>query len=293
MTRSGHHGALYTGPFHAALRTAIRRRGLTLDRLRARLAQRGISIGLSSLSDWQTGRSHPMNPASLRAVRVLEDVLGLPPASLTSLLGDEDGLRHRVVDIGAVAELLDAVPGSRNRDVELINTQHKVVVDADGRPTRLWTRTAVRALRNGVDRYVARYYGGRECEPGLVRPQPLDNCRLGRLLAHPSAPAMVYELVFDQALRTGDTWVFEAELTDPNAGGCSEFAHGFRYPTDQYILEVQFHPGALPATTYAFAQSDLNDERHPLENLALSRHHTVHLIATGVDSGVLGIKWNW
>jgi hypothetical protein len=293
MTGSALDGALYTGPFHVALRHAIRQRGLTLDRLRAHLARRDIAVGLSSLSDWQTGHSRPVHPVSLRAVQALEDVLGLPPTSLVRLLGDGDGPRPGVADIGAVAELLDAVPGSRDRYVELISIQHKLTLDAEGRTAPLWTRTAIRVLRNGVDRYVARYYGGPDCDPCLVRVEPLANCRLGRLLAHPSAPAVVYELVFDQALRAGDTWVFESQLVDPTAEVCSEFAHGFRYPAEQYILEVRFHPDALPAKSCSFAQFDLNDQRHSIEELALSQHHTVHLIASELQSGVLGIQWVW
>ena len=70
---------LLTGPFHTALRAAIRERGLTLDRLRWHLAQRGIRIGLSTLSLWQHGHSRPERDSSLKAVRALEDVLGLPP----------------------------------------------------------------------------------------------------------------------------------------------------------------------------------------------------------------------
>src|SRR5256885_8599794 len=73
---------LYTGPFHTALRAAVRERGLTLDRLRAHLARRGIPVGLSSLSDWQHGRRRPRSAASLRAVRALEEILGIPPRSL-------------------------------------------------------------------------------------------------------------------------------------------------------------------------------------------------------------------
>src|SRR5206468_428808 len=77
---------LYTGPFHAALRAAVRERGLTLDRLRSHLAERGIRVGLSSLSDWQHGRSRPLRAGSGRAVAGLEDVLGLPRGSLARLL---------------------------------------------------------------------------------------------------------------------------------------------------------------------------------------------------------------
>ncbi|HEV7712895.1 MAG TPA: helix-turn-helix transcriptional regulator [Asanoa sp.] len=280
---------LYTGPFHLALRKAIRERGLTLDRVRAHLARRGISIGLSSLSDWQTGRSRP---SAARTVAALEEVLGLPPDALARLL-DCAGSRVRLADIGPVAELLDVVTDSRPGDLELVSTQHRVHVDDGGRFTHMLVRTAIRALRDGVDRYVARFYGDRGCDPHQVRTRPLRNCRLGRRLVHRSAPAMVYEVVFEQALRAGDTWVFETQLAGPGSGVCSEFAVGFRYPAEQCLLEVQFHPGAMPANTRAFTQFDLNDQRHSIGDLAVSRHNAVHLIASGVDSGVLGIAWDW
>lgn len=284
---------LYTGPFHAALRHAIRERGLPLDRLRAHLARRGVTVGLSSLSDWQTGHSRPARPGSWRALRALEDVLELPPTSLIRLLDNVTGPRTGVRDVGAIAELLDTVPGSRDRNVELVSLHHKVVVDVEGRATAVWTRAAVRALRDGVDRYVARYYGDPDGDPALVRALPLGNCRLGRFAAHSSTPAVLYELLFDQTLRAGDSWVFETKLVDPNPGGCTEFAYGVRHPTEQCVLEVQFQPGAVPARAYSFAQLDLGDDRHPIRDLAVSKHHTVHLIASAMSSGVLGIKWDW
>jgi len=293
LARSDLDGVLYTGPFHVALRKAIRERGLTLDRVRAHLGRRGISIGLSSLSDWQTGRSRPVSPGSRPTVRALEDILGLAPTALSRLLGDGSGARAGVADIGPVAELLDVVADSHTRDVELISTQHKVDVDANGRLTRVWARTAIRVLRDGVDRYVARYYGDRGCDPSLVRTRALANCRLGRRLAHSTEPAVVYELVFEQPLRAGDTWLFESQLVDPSGGVCSEFAFAFRQPTEQYILEVRFHPDAPPTDTRAFAQFDLTDQRHRIGSLPVSQHNAVHLIASTIDSGVLGIAWDW
>src|SRR5688572_3853543 len=107
MTSHRHDGVLYTGPFHAALRSAIRERGLPLERLRAHLARRGVTVGLSSLSDWQTGNSRPAHPGSRRALRALEDVLELPPASLVRLLDNGTGPPKGLLDVGAVAELLD------------------------------------------------------------------------------------------------------------------------------------------------------------------------------------------
>ena len=284
-------GGLYTGPFHVALRTAIRRRGLTLDRLRAHLARRGISVSLASLSDWQNGHSRPAQASSLLAVRALEDILGLPPRSMVRLL--DGGERARMADIGPVAELLDTIPGAADNDVELVSAQHKVVIGAGGHTTSLWTRTLVRALRDGVDRYLVRYYGNPGCDPALVRPEPLGNCRLGRVRTHPAAPAMVYELTFGQTLRAGDTWVFESRLVDRTGVVCTEFAYGFRYPADQFLLEVRFHPDARPARCSSFAQYDLADDRHVSDDLVLSKHNTVHLAASAVPSGVLGIQWDW
>lgn len=271
-----------------ALREAIQRSGLTLDRLRSHLARRGIWVGLSSLSDWQNGRSLPVH--SLAAVRALEDLLGLDPETLVGLIAAE---RLRWQDIGAVSELLDTLPGSRERGVELISVHHKITVDAHRGNSVTWSRTAIRATRDGVDRHVVRYYGNPTCVPALVQPQALDNCRLGRVLAHPSKPALIYELLFDHHLHTGDTWVFEAATSDPTPGECTEFAYGFRFPAEQYLLEVRFHPAALPSRCYSFAQRDLSDARHPTGTLPLTRHHTVHLVATSIRSGVLGIKWDW
>jgi hypothetical protein len=297
--RRGPGAALYTEPFHVALRAAIRQRGLTLDRLRAHLARRGISVGLSSLSNWQTGHTRPETTSSLRAVRALEEILGLPARSLARLLPAATGARPgrsdrtAISDIEPVVELLGSVPGALDRDVELVCVQHKVVVGPTRRATSLWTRSVIRALRDGVDRYVVRYYGNPGCVPSRVRPRPLGNCRLGRFVAHPSAPALVYELVFDHVLGAGETWVFECGLTDPTAGVSKEFAHGFRYPAEQYLLEVRFHPRARPARCHSFAQADLSDERHPTATLTLSAHNTVHLMASAVSSGVLGIQWEW
>lgn len=303
MTRSGREvggrrlaAELYTEPFHVVLRAAIRQRGLTLERLRVHLARRGISAGLSSLSNWQTGHTRPDTPGSLRAIGALEEILGLPSGSLVRLVpGAPPGHERRtgVADIAPVAELLDAVPGAQDRDVELVSVQHKITVDAQRRTTSMWSRMVVRALRDGVDRYLVRYYGNPGCVPSLVRPRPLGNCRLARFVPHPSAPALVYELAFGHELLAGETWVFECELVDPTAGVSQEFAYGFRHPAEQYVLEVAFDSRARPAACYSFAQRDLSDERHPTGTLTLSAHGTVHLIASVVSSGVLGIRWEW
>src|SRR5690242_20344546 len=75
---------LRTGPSHLALRAAIDARGLALQRIQHRLAEQGVSVGVATLSYWQSGRRRP---ESLPAVQALEGILGLPSGALTTLLG--------------------------------------------------------------------------------------------------------------------------------------------------------------------------------------------------------------
>ncbi|GAA4536868.1 transcriptional regulator [Amycolatopsis samaneae] len=82
---------LETGPFAEALRAAIRARGLGLERIRYRLRGKGTSLSLATLSHWQSGRCRPERSESLRALRNLEEILGVPAGSLIRLLGPPRG----------------------------------------------------------------------------------------------------------------------------------------------------------------------------------------------------------
>jgi hypothetical protein len=79
--------AVREGPFEVALAALIDRSGLTLDRVRDRLAERGVHVSRATLSYWRQGRSRPERAASLDAVTALEELFGLPNASLLKLLG--------------------------------------------------------------------------------------------------------------------------------------------------------------------------------------------------------------
>src|SRR4051794_22448315 len=79
--------ALRNGPFPAALHLAIEASGLTLEEIRDWLGERGAHLSIATLSYWRRGRSRPERAASMLAVRLLEELLGLPPNALMSLLG--------------------------------------------------------------------------------------------------------------------------------------------------------------------------------------------------------------
>jgi hypothetical protein len=277
-----------------ALRAAIRRRGLTLDRLRAHLARRGLPVALSSLSDWQHGRHRPHPARSLPTVYALEEILGLPNAHLARLLADPAASLGRGAEAhpGATAALLADLPDARGHLVDVISTHEKVTIDGHRRCDSIRSRTVVRARCDGVDRHVVRYYGDPGCVIELVELGALENCRTGRVLRHP-AGVIVAELLFDQALRAGETWVFESSWYGLTGAACTEHAHGTRYAGEQYLMEVRFHAAALPVECHAFAQSGLSADRCATTTLAVSRYHTVHLLAAGVRPGLRGIAWAW
>ena len=72
-----------------------------------------------------------------------------------------------------------------------------------------------------------------------------------------------------------------------------EHGHGFRTAVDQYLLQVRFHPDALPVRCHAYASAGLYDPPRRTADLVLSPHHEVHLVAVNVTSGVRGIAWDW
>ncbi|MGW5418568.1 helix-turn-helix domain-containing protein, partial [Actinomadura geliboluensis] len=71
--------------FAGALRQAVQASGLTLERIRHRLGRRGLTVSVATLSYWQRGRSRPR---SRTVVVALEEILQVPPGTLTELLDD-------------------------------------------------------------------------------------------------------------------------------------------------------------------------------------------------------------
>jgi len=272
--------------FHETLREAIRARGLTLERVRHHLAERGCTVGLSTLSGWQHGHTRP---ASSQAVQALEDVLELPCGTLAALIPHGE-LDERT---GTLGELLDSLPGSRERGMDILSHHDKVLVDASGHAYTTWSRIVVRARRDGLDRYYTRFFGDRGCDLDAVVVEPVDNCRLGRVRRHPSVPVMVTEILFGQSLAAGQTWVFERRISDGGGQPTLEYAYAVRQRVSQYVLQVRFDPAARPVECVSFAQPNLYEPVHRTARLALTPYHSVHLTAGNLVAGVLGIAWTW
>jgi hypothetical protein len=229
-------------------------------------------------------------------VLALEEVLNLRPRSLIRLLVEPRSRQHHPrggIDeaTGVIADLLDALPGSRQHTFDVVNAHEKVAIDAERRVGSIWSRTVVRARRDGVDRWILRYYGDPSCAIENVEVQALENCYVGAVRRR--AGVLVAELRFGEALRVGDTWTLEVQLTDGTGQPSTQHAHGFREPGQRYHVEVRFDPATLPVDCHRFAQTSLHNHPHRTGDLTLDQDNTVHLVESGMATGLVGIGWSW
>ncbi|MGV9596682.1 hypothetical protein ACWDR1_08445 [Streptosporangium sandarakinum] len=263
--------ALNEGPFHAALRAAVEARGLTLERLRRHLEERGLRVGMTSLSYWQQGLRRPERPESLRAVRALEEILALPPRSLMGLLGPprprgrgqgarspaDDGepaapLAGSAHTLSALLHDLDGVADDRRLHVTAM--YETLQIGTDRSATRRETLQVVRARRDDPDRFIMVYRGDLGCDVERVRIRALEDCRVGRIRRDGATALVVAELLFGRALEAGETQVIRYELADPSGVETTEYERVFRFPADQYVLRVAFSPAALPDRVRRFTR---------------------------------------
>ncbi|MET9297165.1 hypothetical protein [Streptomyces sp. NPDC003077] len=295
-----------TGPFHLALRTALSVRGLALHRVQHRLAQRGIKVGVTSLSYWQQGARRPRRPESLRAVRALEDVLNLPAHSLRRLLNPErtgraDAERPAARSYRSLVESADALhrlfadlEAPPDGGLHTVGHHERVRIGPRREMRERDSLQVVRAHRDGVDRYLAIHHGDPGCDPARVAVRAVENCRLGRVRWDARTGVVVAELLFDARLRAGDTYVFGYGFEDGSGGPSAEYVRGFTFAGGQYVLQVRFDEAALPVRCRRFAQTSAGAPRSHQQELTLSGHHrAVHLVEQGVRPGILGIGWDW
>lgn len=278
-------------PFDVALRRAVSARGLTLDRLAERLAASGTPVSVSTLSNWQRGRTIPATPASHRAVEQLERILGLSPGALTDALDPYRGGDRRLPTRAGLSQpaamRLRAGFGLADPGLTTVRLDDDVLLSPD--TMQVETRLTVRAERPGVDRFVAMEHPDQGSEPRIeVGP----SCRLGEVRHDESAGLYAVELLFDAPLTRGELYPVAYRSTvsrDPSG----EDYHGtwLKPGLSYYGVNIEFAPELRPSQVYRVWRTSANVPHKRVSDLRLIYGRLAHLWLTDPPAGFHGIRW--
>ena len=296
--------ALRTGPFSAALHLAIEDRGIRPEEIQERLSAAGVSVSLATLSYWRRGRSRPERPESMKAVRLLEQILSLPAESLMAQLGPKRP-RGRwlnqapgTIDVDRLFEngaSVSKIVGELDRWMyhELVRvSRHDLYQVGPARQERgLTCRQVIRANIDRVSRTVGIFRTDDPAAPVAVH--PLRNCRVGRVRSDPGTGLVAAEIIFDRMLSQGDTAVFEYEFESGSSVVTDTYYHGFSVPVGEYVLQVQFDRDAVPARCYRFERRGLHAPDQGVREVWIGSTHGAHLVAADVPPGIVGMRWEW
>lgn len=282
-----------TEDFASTLRAAVEERGLGLGRIQERLAERGVSISVATLSYWQSGRSEPSVRSAHAVLPDLEAVLSLEPGTLLGVLPQTRG-RDRRAPVAAISSVLTEPPQAllmnqldTRWDAELDRvTLHDVLhIGPDRRVDRLTVRQALRARADGPDRRVIMHGYGKDVDPPEL--DSVRGCRVGRVEEAEDGVAIGAELLLPGPMRRGETAIVEYDLVWSGRGPLKDcYERRLRLPMRELLLEVSFHPEAAPEWCEGFNDS-------AVWPLGLEPDDQTHVVVTDAQRGVHGLRWAW
>lgn len=290
---------LRTGPFEVALDAAIEASGLTLERLRSRLAEGGVTVSRTAISYWRTGRSRPERAESLAALSRLEQVLGLPAASLVALLGGRrprggtsgrspGTLSRRALwpSCGSLLAGLGTVPDG---ELEFLGISDSLSIDENTGERRQRTRLVLRAAVERVDRHVVCHEVD---DPAYPAPELVGvaHARVGRVRGDATNRALVAEFLFDRPLGRGEHTVIEYEVRLPARQPLDHYYRRFPRPVGLYTATLRFS-GPPPGRLRRYDRPGLRGPEKYIEDLWLGAAGTTSLVASTVRPGTIGVRW--
>ncbi|QMU76928.1 hypothetical protein GXW83_15580 [Streptacidiphilus sp. PB12-B1b] len=299
--------AFRVGPFGEALRTAIDHSGLSLARVSRRLAERGVTLSPAALSYWQRGSNRPERAESLRAVSLLEEILGLPSNTLMALLGPPRARGRWTAAAadpvptsalwpaaGRLNRTLTAVEEDARRRLWAVSTVYTHVheqVTAARTFGRTRVRKVVRAEVDGVDRIIAVM----RTDGAPTRFEAVHAVRLGRMRSDPQSGYSVAEFILDRVLNRGDTATVEylSSYRAVESSPQNYTRHSLYRPADVLVIEVEFHPEAIPAKCEGFYSPRRETPERNLGPLWIGNSNSVHLALSDLPPGMYGLRWEW
>ncbi|MFD0419757.1 hypothetical protein [Streptomyces sp. NPDC127108] len=291
-------------PFAVALREAVRRRGLPLDRICERLNARGIRLTPATLSYWQRDRTRPERSDSLRAVVALESILDLPPGGLSALLPpqrprgrrvartDEHATRRLYGQESWQEQALGDAFADFNRDIVVLLTREVLHLDRRGCVRRLIVNHLVRAVADGPEQMMNLHFLD-DPDGGL----PEANLRCGQLESlrqDAASGGVMLQIGFGRPLTLGETMAVDYEIrTAPYDSPTGFHERGIRGNQDAYLLHVYFPHDRHPALCHSYYRENSAAKERKVRPLAVDTSGTAHLYAAQCRQGIYGMRWHW
>jgi transcriptional regulator with XRE-family HTH domain len=298
--------SLAADAFPTALRTAIQASGLSLDRIQYRLRARGVSVSVTALSYWQSGRRRPERAESLAALGHLESVLGVAPGSLIALLGPPRP-RGRVqressrLPIEAlwherepVSKLLKRIDFATETALTKLSQHDRMDIAVDRGEKQISVRQVLRAERDGVDRTVMIYDLERKGRP-FPEIVSVQSCQIGRVARDEAAGLIAAEILLDAPLARGETAIIEYALNHPGppySRGDDSYCRKFTTPVREFVLEVRFDPRALPAYCELYTV-DPEEQTTTRRKVEVTPNGQAHAVALDFGPGTFCVRWDW
>ncbi len=303
---------------------AVAERGLTLERLHERLVQAAVPVSIATLSYWQSGRSTPERRSSLKALPVLEGVLGLAPGQLTRHLPVTPKRRGRAAAAPPMPGMEAVVPagetvariiadwgiGMEGR-LARMSVQDRLAVTDEGTDGPINTRQVLRAEVDGVESFPVIYVqdvegpAGSELLPPLsgTDDQPdatnqsdivaLTACRVGRVERVRDVNLLVAELVLPHPLAKGEVIMTEHLLLPaPMTNLADRIQRGIQRPLRELVLEAHFDPSMVPARAFRFVREVVDGPEVEIEQVPV-HGSTVQTIFLDLRCGTAGLRWDW
>lgn len=302
------------GTFPERLDAAIRARGLTLQRASAHLNTMGISCAPSTLSLWRRGITSPRRAQALRAVEALEQLLDTPKGYLVAAErvagGESDGewwtdaTPDRSVLGEEYMQVLEELGLEDQPPLEHVSLIVVSEYDEQRRFTGTQVRSVLRSLHDGAERTLVASYTDLPYDPEMpyLRHIELDGgSRLGRVREFPESGQVVSELILDRPLNAGESTLLEHRVV-PEPGPEPRKAHGSDWESEEIlsagpmmnlVIEVRFHPDALPVEARYAVRTDDDGERITTTGPLAVRGDRITRSASRLAAGGLAVQWRW
>ncbi|MGO4956032.1 hypothetical protein ACTQ49_01945 [Luteococcus sp. Sow4_B9] len=278
--------------FAERLSGALRASRLTLGTVEARLRQAGCPVSSATLSYWQTGRSLPTRRKSLRAVEMLETVLGVPPGHLIAGLPGNTRLVWQPEAALPCWEqprtALQELGLSFNTPFSTM-TLHDVVVND---PQSRWQRQITRQLLHADMAEAVRFpiaLSGSHPEPYIPLLRSLRGCRVGRVVTFKETSTLVAEMILPAPLSPGQLAMVSYEvLWKPEDGRFGKHGRSLATPVGFMTFELVFND-QRPSSAHYYHRGPGPVANWVQQPLTVGR--TVQFTARDVAAGLHGVEW--